>query len=140
MSYAKRKKNGVRLPPFVPMIWDMLNHNAYRALPVSAAKALPYFLGKVKTKGLRDPSRYSTAFSFSYREAHILGYARGTHHRNICVLMEHSFIDPHCKGGMKSMGYSVSQFKLSMRWLQFGTPEFKIIRWETFLPKFTTLS
>jgi hypothetical protein len=43
MGKVKTKNH---LPPFVPLTWDLLNHAAYRDLKPSAAKALPYFLGK----------------------------------------------------------------------------------------------
>jgi len=62
MGYRSRKK-GWKLPPFVPLTWKMLNSSAYKKLKQSSAKALPYFLGKVKLP-LFDPQRYSSPFFF----------------------------------------------------------------------------
>ena len=44
---AKKKRDWIK-GGFVPMTWDMLNSTAYKALPASSAKVLPFFLGKVK--------------------------------------------------------------------------------------------
>lgn len=134
MSTAKRIKEKGRIPPFVPLTWEMLNHEAYKKLPASTAKALPYFLGKVKLKNYYDPARYTTDFSFSYREALKLGFARGTHFRTICKLIEHGFMDPCRRGGMRGMGYSCSEFRLSGRWIKYGSPEFVESAWQQYEP------
>lgn len=129
-----RKKN--KLPPFVALTWDLLNSRAYKDLPPSAAKALPYFLGKVKIS-YRDPQRYLSEFPFSYTEAKKLGFAYGTHHRVISQLIEKGFIDPVDKGGLRSFGMSCSLFRLSQRWEEYGTQNFKPIEaWPNFLPVF----
>ncbi len=133
MGYSKRPKK-TKLPPFVPLLWDILNHKAYKELPHSAAKALPYFLGKVQVH-YREPARYTITFDFSYREASKLGFARGTHHRTICALTRVGFIDPVMRGGLRSMCYSSSQFKLSTRWTKFGEKDFVQARWEGFEPE-----
>ena len=71
---GKRPKNWGSLPPFVPLAWDLLNSPAYKSLPPSASKALPYYLGKVKLSP-KDPERYEQVFDFSYREGHKMGFA-----------------------------------------------------------------
>jgi len=92
--------------------------------PPGAAKALPYFLGKVKLP-FRDPRRTTATFDFTYSEARGLGFANSTHHRNICELMDKGLIDPVARGGLKSFCKAQSVFKLSDRWRHYGTPKFK---------------
>ncbi len=132
MRWKKEKK--YKLPPFVPLLWEMLNHKAYQELPPSAAQALPYFLGKVRLH-YRDPARFTTKFEFSYREAKNLGFSKGTHYRTICRLIEFGFIDPYRRGGLRSMCYSSSQFTLSTRWTKYGELNFEHARWNGFEPE-----
>jgi hypothetical protein len=94
-----REKNS--LPPFVALLWEMLNSWAYKELNSSAAKALLYFLGKFKGV-YSDPQRYKLAFPFSYSEAERLGFASSTFSRVIRELVRKGFIDPVDKGGLKS--------------------------------------
>lgn len=61
---CKRNREANRLPPFVPLTSEMLNHEAYKALTPSAAKALPYFLAKVKISP-NDPQSYESEFYFT---------------------------------------------------------------------------
>jgi hypothetical protein len=128
----QRQRNS--LPPFVPLTWDILNHAAYKELPASAAKALPYFMGKVKVS-YRDPHRYSEEFAFSYREASKLGFASGTWSKVIRDLVAYGWVDPVDRGGLRGEGKSCSIFRLSRRWEQRGTEEFKEIVWKCFLPR-----
>ena len=132
----KYRKGMGKLPPFVPLIWDMLNSKAYKDLPPSAAKALPYFLGKVQVS-YNDPQKYLTDFSFSYTEARKYGFANSTHHRIISELIQKGFIDPVDKGGLRGGGLTSSLFRLSKRWVNYGTNKF-IDReeWVDFLPRF----
>jgi hypothetical protein len=103
------------ITPHVRIEWEMLNSAAYKALPASAAKALPHFLGKVK-RGFDDPTRYTTEFSFNYGEAKRFGFAPATFSRVIRDLMKHGFIDLVCKGGFKRGQRIKSTFRLSERW------------------------
>lgn len=127
-------KRGNRLPPFVALPWDLLNSKAYKDLPPSAGKALPYFLGRVKLP-FNAPERYTFDFSFSYTEADKYGFANGTHHRNISELIEKGFIDSVYKGGKRSFGMSSSLFRLSERWKKYGSADFKKIIWRDILPE-----
>lgn len=129
MSRRKNKPNS--LPPFVPLIWEMLNHEAYKKLPASSAKALPYFLGKVKLP-YRDPDRYTTEFSFSYPEAKDLGFSPGTFADVIRNLVSYGFIDPVEKGGLRGNGKGYNRFKLTDRWKLYGNPQFIQKDWNTF--------
>ena len=124
-GYKKRISN--KLPPFVPLTWEILNSKAYMGLKYSTAKALPYFLGKVKVP-YSDPQKYVIEFSFSYTEARKYRFAIGTHHRVISELMEKGFIDPVSKGGLRGGGLSSSLFRLSKRWAAYGTPNFKKVK------------
>ena len=130
-----KKSNTNKLPPFVPMTWEMLNSKAYKSLPRSAAKALPYFLGNKETgrMGHRDSRRYEAPFTFKYSEAEHLGFAKRTFQQILSDLVEFGFIDPVTKGGLRGCGFTKSKFKLSLRWKLYGTAEFVEIRkWKDF--------
>jgi hypothetical protein len=129
-----KTRKGNKLPPFVALPWDMLNSKAYRDLPHAAAKALPFFLGKVKCGGYNDPTRYETVFTFPYSEAERLGFARATFARVIRDLVGTGFIDPVDKGGMKSEGLTKSHFRLSHRWTDYGEERFQALDWRCFQP------
>lgn len=129
MNRSRRNK----LPPFVALTWDMLNSTAYKALPPSSAKALPYFLGKIKS-GFNDPQRHLMDFSFSYTEAQQLSFAVATYYRVIEGLMAYGFIDPVDKGGLRSQYKSYNLFRLSNRWKYFGTPNYERVEWGQFQP------
>lgn len=130
-----KQKNSKKLSPFVALPWDMLNSKAYRDLPHAAAKALPFFLGKVKCGGYNDLNRYETIFVFPYSEAERLGFSRATFARVIRDLVGTGFIDPVDKGGMKSEGLTKSYFRLSHRWTDFGKEHFQALDWRCFQPK-----
>ena len=135
MSGGKKVVNKLKkLPPFVPLPWNMLNHEAYKKLPFAASKALPYFLGKVKI-AYNDPNRLSTEFSFPYNEAKLLGFALATFSKAIQDLVKFGFIDPKEKGGLRGEGKSYSFFCLSARWKLYGQPEFQHLDWKCFFPR-----
>jgi hypothetical protein len=134
MGWQKKKNNLNKLPPFVALTWSLLNGKAYKDLPPSAAKALPYFLGKVKSNP-NNPNRYWVEFSFSYTEANKLGFAFGTFSKIIQDLVSFGFIDPIDKGGLRSECKSCSVFKLSRRWELYGTNSFELLDWKCFIPK-----
>jgi hypothetical protein len=108
------KKHG-RLHPFVPLVWDLLNSNAYKSLKFSAAKILPYFLGKPKLN-LNDPEYYKIQFSFSYPEAKNLGFSKTTFAACIEELQEKGFIKKVVNGGLKGNGQGYNRFRLSGEW------------------------
>ncbi len=130
MGYYKNKNNKI-IGGFVALTWHMLNSQAYKELPFSAAKALPYFLGKVKVPH-RDPKRLNEDFTFSYPEAVRLGFSRRTFSRVISSLIEHGFIDPVEKGGLRGYGCGYNVFKQSFRWKNYGKKDFKEISWKDF--------
>jgi hypothetical protein len=130
----RKRKQGDRLPPFVPLLWNVLNSQAYKELPPSAAKALPYFIGKVKLKP-NEPDRYERSFPFSYSEGRNYGFAKATFSRTIKDLVRIGFIDPVDKGGLRGDGKSTSRFKLSRRWETYGTDKFEPLDWKCFIPK-----
>ena len=111
-----RKGINNRLAPFVAMPWSMMNHNAFKKLPPTPAKMLPYFLGKVQLPGNdKNPAYYKTTFEFTYSEAFGLGCAKRTFGKVIEKLMEFGFIDPVKKGGLRGAGLTSSIFRLSAR-------------------------
>lgn len=136
---AKKKRDGNSLPPFVAMTWEMLNSPAYKELPASAAKALPYFIGKVKAS-FNDPQRHQLEFPLCYREALNYGFAPATFSKVIQSLVTYGFIDPIDKGGLRSEGKSFNLFCLSYRWKDYGKPEFKAINWKCFAPRLKSKS
>lgn len=129
---SKTKNN--KLPPFVPLLWEMLNSKAYKDLNYASAKALPYFLGKYRG-AYKDGQKYLFEFSFSYSEAKRYGFASSTFSKVIQELVRKGFIDPVDKGGLRGDGKSYNLFKLSERWERYGTEEFKHKDWKCFLPK-----
>ncbi|MFA4918117.1 MAG: hypothetical protein WC581_02580 [Thermodesulfovibrionales bacterium] len=130
----RTKRRGDRLPPFVPLTWEMLNSKAYKDLKYAPAKALPFFLGKIKIS-YNDPQRYSIEISFSYSEGNKYGFASATFSRVIKELIYKGFIDPIDKGGLRSDGKSLSLFTLSERWKRYGKDDFQLIEWKCFIPK-----
>jgi hypothetical protein len=132
-----RRKKSNKLPPFVPIVWDMLNNVAYKSLKPSAAKALPYFLGKFKGK-YRDPQRYLYDFTFSYSEGKRYGFSSSTFSKIIQELIGKGFIDPVDRGGLRSDGRSYNRFRLSRRWEQYGTVDFKHVNWKCLQPRIRT--
>ena len=132
----RRTRPNNNLPPFVPLIWDILNNRAYIDLPPSAAKALPYFLGKVRTRNYSDPARCETEFRFSYSEAERLGFSRSTFFKIISDLMANGFIDPRDRGGLRGEGRGYSLFVLSERWKQYDADDFRKVNWRTYIPPF----
>lgn len=134
----RRTGKGGKLPPFVPLLWDVLNSKAFKKLPASSAKALPYFLGKAgKESKLTplNPDFYNQHIQFPYSEAKGLGFASGTFANIIQTLVRYGFIDPVERGGIKSFGYGKSTFKASERWKDYGKPEFKVVEWYQTVPK-----
>jgi hypothetical protein len=119
---SKRKNKKNRLPPFVPLVWDLLNSPAYKKLTPSSAKALPFFLGKVKT-GYNDSERYQVTFNFSYPEAKRLGFSTATFSRIRKELTEIGFIDTVEKGGLRGQGKGYNKYRLSRRWETYGKEE-----------------
>ncbi len=127
----RKNRNGFKNTPFVALTWELLNSKAYKQLPNSATKILPYFLGKAKID-FRDPVRYETHFAFTYSEANRMGLAKSTFSKALQDLMKFGFIDPVSKGGLRGTGLTSSMFKLSKRWEDYGTAAFKEIKWECF--------
>ena len=133
MKRTKRLISG-KLPPFVALTWEMLNSQGYKKLPSSAAKALGYFLGKVKCK-YNDPQRYILEFTFSYKEGERYGFAPATFSKIIQDLVRFGFIDPVDKGGLRGDCKSYNFFKLSKRWEEYGMSNFRPLEWRCFIPK-----
>lgn len=131
---ARNRKHGNRLPPFVALVWEMLNSKAYKDLNYASAKALPYFLGKYKG-AYRDPQRYLFEFPFSYSEAKRYGFSNSTFSKVIQELVRKGFIDPVDRGGLRSNGKGYNLFNLSRRWEKYGTTGFEHIEWRCFLPR-----
>lgn len=122
------------------MPWEMLNSEAYKDLAPSAAKALPFFMGKVKCgnkTGLiyGSSAYYETQFRYSYAESKRQGFSNGTFSNVIQEITRKGFVDPVFRGGRKSDGLGYSWFKLSDRWRDFGKENFKIVEWKTLIPK-----
>jgi hypothetical protein len=134
----KKQKN--KMPPAVVLFWQLLNSKAYKDLPPSAAKALPYFLGKVKGVPLQSIERYQIEFTLTYPEAQGLGFSKGTYYKVICDLIVFGFIECAEKGGLRGYCKTNNKFKLSTRWTLYGTPEFIIKHWPQEEPKKTKVT
>ncbi len=118
---------------FVQLTWDMLNSRAYYKLSKAAGKMLPFFLGKVKVHP-NNPGRYTEVFHFPYSEARKRGYAHSTFTTVIQDVIDKGFVDPVGKGGLRSYGLGCNTFKLSQRWMKYGTPNFESKKWEKLSP------
>jgi hypothetical protein len=112
----------------------MLNSQAYKDLPPSSGKGLPYFLGKVKTD-YDSPQYYMEVFHFSYAEGKGFGFAFATFSKIIRDLVHFGFIDPVDKGGLRGDCKSYNLFRLSKRWEAYGTTNFEPLDWRCFIPK-----
>ena len=131
---APKRGKQSKLPPFVGMPWHLLNSQAYRELPPSAAKALPFFLGKPHIP-YSNAQIFEVSFDFSYREARRrIKLGNSTFAKVIRALIGLGFIDPRDKGGLKGDGHSTSKFKVSKRWEAYGTEAFEEVSWEQFQP------
>lgn len=130
MAYSRKWERG-RSRGFVMLFWELLNSKAYKELTPSAAKALPYFLGKVQLPP-KDPNRFVEEIEFSYREGHRMGFANATFSKIIQDLIRFGFIDPVKKGGLRGDRRTSSRFRLSRRWADFGAEKFKSADWKSF--------
>jgi hypothetical protein len=130
MSYARKAKKTGRLPPFVPLTWEILNSRAYIELPPSAAKALPYFIGKNGKSQREEGADYCGEIEFTYGEAIRLGFANRTFSRVIQGLTTMGFLDPAAHGGLRGFCKSTNKFKLSLRWRDYGKPSFEKKEWK----------
>jgi hypothetical protein len=134
MPKKKYDRSGGKNKGWVSLWWIMLNSRAYRGLPSSAAKLLPFFLGKIQYMSYEGPEYYKTTFSFTYAEARRQGQGRSTFYKTIKILISFGWIDPVKQGGRRSCGMTDSIFKLSSRWKVYGKPEFKQVKgWPCFL-------
>lgn len=129
-----REKDRPKMRPFVALPWELLNSQAYKRLPPSASKALPYFLGKVKLSP-NASNRFEQEFEFPYREGKKMGFAFATFSKIIQDLMKYGFIDPVDRGGLRGDGKSSNKFTLSKRWEDFGSEKFERVDWKRFHPQ-----
>lgn len=132
MSQAKGKSKDKIKEGFVALKWSLLNSDAYKRLPASAAKALPYFLGKVKYAVSEDnANRFNQDFIFSYSEAKRLGFGKSTFRNILRDLVKHGLIDVSHHGHYKQSGPQPNTlFRLSRRWKNYDTPYFNQGDWE----------
>jgi hypothetical protein len=114
--------------------WEMLNSDAYKELSHSAAKALPYFIGKDGKAQQKSGSRTRSEIEFPYGEATRLGFATRTFSRVIQGLTAQGFIDPVAHGGLRGLCKSTNKFRISERWRAYGKPDFKKVSWITSEP------
>jgi len=133
MAGTKKPGKKIRVRPYVMVTYDVMDSKAYRELPASASKMLPYFMRKVKV-AFWEKEYYQEEFSFPYAEAESKGCPRRTFAGVIKTLMKHGFIDPVKKGGLRSfVGLGTSMFKLSERWKAYGDiTTLQEVRWESF--------
>ena len=114
------------------LTYKMLNSEAYKLLPASACKALPFFLAKVKLPVDR-PWRYQEVFTLSYGELKAAAKISDKTCSSVFkALVEFGFIDPVSKGGLRGHSKSFSKYKLSKRWEKYGTANFQEIDLRTF--------
>lgn len=126
MSATKRniKSKGLRLPPFIPVLYEELRSSAYQELPGNAAKALPYFKWIDGVLIKKNGAAYNGIFDFTYSEAEKYGFARQTFNRIITELNAKGFINIVKQGGKRGCGMSNSKYRLSQRWRDYGKSVF----------------
>ena len=119
--------------PFIMLPYKMINSRAYKSLSPVAAKALPFFLAKVKLH-VADDQRYREIFTLSYGGLKAAAnISDRTCSKVFQELVRVGFIDPVEKGGLRGNGKSCSKYKLSRRWEQYQQPGFKEINLKTFI-------
>jgi hypothetical protein len=128
---GRTNRGKARMPGFVALPWTVLNSPAFLEMTHAARAALPYWLGKPKAP-FNKPEYFSNEFAFSYPEAARLGFAKATFCKVLCQVIEHGFVDPVSKGGLKGFGNCCSRFRLSRRWTVYGSKEFQSIHWTEF--------
>lgn len=104
---------------FVQVDWQLLKSEAYKALPPSAAKLLPYFLGQPKKKPTEE-EYYQIRFRFPFGRAKHYGFAKSTFNRSLKALIEKGFIEPIAMGRLKGKSKGFNIFRLSDRWKKYG--------------------
>lgn len=123
MGFNKRQKRNKIQGGFVAITYEMINSEAYRELTCSALKAFVLCLRKVKT---HDPSdRFKYSFSLTYPEAKKQGLWHSAFNRGMRQLQQLGFIVCVMRGGMRFQGKACSLYRLSRRWEDYGTPDFK---------------
>lgn len=124
---SRGRKPKINRNPFIQFTFKMINSRAYKELPASSSKGLPFFLAKVK-RPINDPQRYLEIFSLSYEELkRATKFSDATCSKVFRDLVRFGFIDPVSKGGLRGHGKSFSQYKLSTRWEQYGHADFREI-------------
>lgn len=123
MGISKRKKQNRIQGGFVAITYEMINSKAYRELNGAALKALIICMRKVKTYDLYD--RYKFQFSLTYPEAKKQGLWHSAFNRGMKQLQKVGFIDVVMRGGMRFQGKACSLYRLSRRWKEYKTPNFK---------------
>ena len=128
MGHRKPKQ-----PPFIMFQFKMLNSLAYKSLSPSSAKALVFFLAKVKLPDSND-QRYREIFTLSYGELKAAAsLSDKTCSKVFRELVKVGFIHPVEKGGLRGNGKSCSKYKLSRRWEQYQQPGFKEVDLKKFV-------
>lgn len=133
MGRERLREKQVRLPPFSAMPNFLTESKAYIELPYAASKALVLFRNKPK-QPFNAPDYYKVGFAFSYSEGGKNGFSKSTFAKVIRDLVAFGFLDPISKGGLRGEGKSMSQFRLSNRYLDYGGPNFKLVSWGEFIP------
>jgi len=125
---SQKKKRKFRLKRKVWIDPDMMESEVYRSLSSKAMWVLQRFHQKltwsdVKIGGQKKRVYNNGGLSFTYSEANHFGISTAQFHRILKVLVEKGFTDPEHRGG--GLGRDYSLYKLSKRWMKWGTPEFE---------------
>jgi len=124
---ARKNYKPDRLPPFVPILIEEIESQAYISLTGNASKAYTLFK---KVNGLlkkKQGDEYSGIFGLTYSEAERYGFARKTFSRAVTELNDKGFINIVEQGGLRGCKRTTSKYELSNRWRDWG----KIVKsWE----------
>ena len=108
---------------FVAVTFEMINSKAFKELTGSALKSLILCMRKVKTHNPID--RFQFQFSLTYPEAKKQGIAHSSFSRGMKLLQGLGFVDCVMRGGMRFDGNLPSRYRLSQRWKNYATTNFK---------------
>ncbi len=136
MGRKKTQKNP--LPRgFVPLTWDLLNSEAYKALNLPGVKALPFFIGKARYERNIDCNVRSSPFQLSYSEIQkCTRLSRTAVSHAVVDLVAKGFIDVIERGYRTDYGgRHSSKYAMSGRWQGYGKLGFELVDLRKIEPK-----
>lgn len=127
MSKGKKK---YRLRRKIVLPWEMMESEAFWKLTAIQQRVLMRFYQKRTFERKRRHGTneyywhyYNDGLAFPYAEAKHFGISKASFHRAIIKLVKLGFIDVEHQGGQHRRDHS--RYKITDRWKQYGTENFK---------------